>query len=26
VGNEHRFLGLVVTVNWRQFLSIPAYW
>jgi hypothetical protein len=26
VGNEHRFLSLVVTVNWRQFLSIPAYW
>jgi len=26
VVNEHRFFSLVVIVNWRQFLSIPAYW
>ena len=26
VVNEHRFFSLVVIVNWRQFLSIPAHW
>ena len=26
VGNEDGLLGLISTVNWRQFLSIPAYW
>jgi hypothetical protein len=26
VGNDHRFRGLIATVNWRQFLSIPAFW
>jgi len=26
VGNEHGILGLIATVNRRQFMSIPAFW
>jgi hypothetical protein len=26
VRNEHRFLGFLAAVSWRQFLSIPASW